>query len=128
MKRFLLLILFFFSFLNLYSQLDREHWFAPMVDRVNNTTSPYQSIYMSTNETTPFNVEIYHNNVVVATVSISKNNTVKYSIPNSQRNRIITTTQSNLFKPVAMGFYLKGVRPFYASLRFSILNNFLSMI
>ena len=123
MKRFLLLILFFFSFLNLYSQLDREHWFAPMVDRVNNTTSPYQSIYMSTNETTPFNVEIYHNNVVVATVSISKNNPVKYSIPNSQRNRIITTTQSNLFKPVAMGFYLKGVRPFYASLRFSILNH-----
>jgi len=122
MKKFLLFVLLCFSFINVFSQLDREHWFAPMVDRVGNS-SQYQSIYMSTNETTPFQVQIYHNNVVVSTVTISKNNPVKYSIPNNQRNRIITTSQSDMFKPVAMGFYLKGQKPFFASLRFSILNH-----
>lgn len=123
MKKLLLFLFAFFSFY-ISAQLDREHWFAPMVDRVSsNTTQNYQSIYMSTGETTPFNVEIYHNNVVIATVTLSKNNPVKYSIQSSLRNRIITTSQSDLFKPVAKGFYLKGERPFFASLRFSINNH-----
>ena len=118
----LLFFLFVLVSITSYAQLDREHWFAPMMDRVGNS-SQYQSIYMSTNETTPFNVDIYNNNAIIASVTISKNNPVKYSIPNSQRSRIITTSQSDLFKPVAMGFYLKGVKPFFASLRFSIRNH-----
>ncbi|QBO58121.1 T9SS type B sorting domain-containing protein [Chryseobacterium salivictor] len=118
----LLLFLFSFIFFISFAQLDREHWFAPMVDRVRNT-SQYQSIYLSTNETTPFKVDIYHNNIVVASVNISKNNPVKYSIPNAQRNRIITTNQSDLFTPVAMGLYLKGDKPFFATLRFSVTNH-----
>ena len=118
----LLLFVFSFIYFSSFAQLDREHWFAPMVDRVGNS-SQYQSIYLSTNETTPFKVDIYHNNIVVASVNISKNNPIKYSIPNSQRSRIITTSQTNLFKPVPMGFYLKGDKPFFASLRFSIKNH-----
>ena len=118
----LLFFIFSFIFISTFAQLDREHWFAPMVDRVGNSTQ-YQSIYMSTNETTPFRVDIYHNNTIITTVTISKNNPVKYSIPNSQRSRIITTSQSDLFKPIAMGFYLKGEKPFFASLRFSITNH-----
>ncbi len=78
---------------------------------------------MSTNEVVPFSVEVHFNNTVVATVIISKNNPVKYSIPSAQRGRIITTNQSDLFRPIAMGFYLKGAKPFFASLRFSITNH-----
>ncbi|MEC5157938.1 gliding motility-associated C-terminal domain-containing protein [Chryseobacterium sp. MP_3.2] len=121
MKKILLILFLLFSFTS-YAQLDREHWFAPMVDRVNNTNT-YQSIYMSTNEAVPFAVEVYFNNAIVGTVTISKNNPVKYSIPSAQRGRIITTNQSDLFRPIAMGFYLKGARPFFASLRFSITNH-----
>ena len=121
MKKLLLLI-FSLIYFTSFAQLDREHWFAPMVDRVGNG-SQYQSIYMSTNETTPFKVDIYSNNIVVGSVTISKNNPIKYSITNSDRGRIITTSQSALFKPVAMGFYLKGDKPFFASLRFSIKNH-----
>ena len=93
-----------------------------MMDEVGNG-SQYQSIYMSTNETVPFKVDIYFNNAVVASVNISKNNPQKYSISNAQRGRIITTNTSDLFKPIAMGFYLKGAKPFFAGLRFSIKNH-----
>ncbi len=123
MKKLLLLLYFIISTTS-YAQLDREHWFAPMVDRVSNSfTSNFQSIYMSTSETIPFKVDVYFNNTVVGSVTISKNNPDKYEIPSALRNRIITTSQSDLFKPVAMGFYLKGDKPFFASLRFSITNH-----
>ncbi|QDP84701.1 gliding motility-associated C-terminal domain-containing protein [Chryseobacterium sp. SNU WT5] len=117
-----LLFLFFFIFFNSFAQLDREHWFAPMMDRIGNS-STYQSIYISTNDPVPFNVDIYNNNVIVSSVIVSKNNPVKYSIPRSERKRIITTSQFDLFKPVPMGFYLKGDKPFFATLRFSIKNH-----
>ena len=121
MKKILFFLFVCFS-ITAYAQLDREHWFAPMMDEVGNSNQ-YQSIYMSTNEVTPFNVDIYSNNIIVATVTISKNNPVKYSIANAQRSRIITTNSNDLFKPIGMGFYLKGAKPFFASLRFSIRNH-----
>ena len=121
MKKILFFLFVCFS-ITAYAQLDREHWFAPMMDEVGNSNQ-YQSIYMSTNEVIPFNVDIYSNNIIVATVTISKNNPVKYSIANAQRSRIITTNSNDLFKPIGMGFYLKGAKPFFASLRFSIRNH-----
>ena len=128
MKKVLLFI-FLFIFGNYFAQLDREHWFGPMSDRVSSASSVnYQTIYMSTGETTPFKVDIYFNNAVVATYMVSKNNPQKYSIPSSQRERIIvrnnwTDPLVGLFEPVTMGFYLKGEKPFFASLRFSIQNH-----
>ena len=97
MKKLLLLLLAFLSIATT-AQLDREHWFAPMVDRVStSTTKNYQSIYMSTSETIPFKVDVYFNNTVVGSVTISKNNPGKYEIPSALRSRIITTLQSDLF-------------------------------
>ncbi len=122
MKKILLAFLFFLFYAQSFAQLDREHWFAPMIDRVGYFPQ-YQSIYMSTNEVTPFKVDIYFNNAVVGTVTISKNNPIQYSIPYNERKRIITTDENDLFRPVAMGFFLKGEKPFYSSLRFSILNH-----
>ncbi|MBB5332797.1 T9SS type B sorting domain-containing protein [Chryseobacterium koreense] len=121
MKKLLLLLFSLFYFFS-NAQLDREHWFAPMVDRVGNS-SQNQSIYMSTSETTPFKVDVYFNNAVIASYMISKNNPGRHIISNTQRSQIITTSQASLFKPVAMGYYLNGDKPFFASLRFSVNNH-----
>jgi len=118
MKKFLLFVLFCFSFINVFSQLDREHWFGAMMDRSNQTIYPYfQTIYMSTDQTTPFKVEVYNNNVIVGSVMVSKGNPQKFILT---RNQIITTSQSDLFKPISKGIYLKGEKPFFANLRFSV--------
>ena len=131
MKKILLLLIPFIFSTYTFAQLDREHWFAPMIDKASilligendNNTNKYQSLYMSTNEVAPFKVDIYNNNVIIGSVTISKNNPVQYKIPFSEREKIITRNQNNLFKPIAMGLYLNGEKPFYASLRFSTLNH-----
>jgi len=119
MKKILsfLFILCFFT-LNL-AQLDREHWFAPMVDR-SDSPNPYQKLYLSTNRTTSFPVSIYNNNILIGTVNISKNNPQKFDV---LRNYIITTNQVDLFTPTTKGLYLKAEFPFYANLRFSVFNH-----
>lgn len=123
MKKLLLLLFSLFSLIS-FAQLDREHWFAPMMDR-SNQTSPYQSIYMSTDQTTPFKVEIYNNNtlgnqVLIGSVMLSKGNPQKFEFDESVRERIITKSQLDLFKPTNKGIYLQGEKPFFANLRFSV--------
>jgi len=119
MKKLLSFFLIFYIFSISFAQLDREHWFAPMVDRTGNP-NPYQKLYLSTNRTTPFPVTIYNNNVVIGTVTISKNNPQKFDV---LRNYIITTLQTDLFTPTTKGLYVKADFPFYANLRFSVLNH-----
>ncbi|MFC3159621.1 hypothetical protein ACFOEQ_14855 [Chryseobacterium arachidis] len=53
MKKILSFLFIFYFFTSTFAQLDREHWFAPMIDRTGNP-NPYQKIYLSTNRTTPF--------------------------------------------------------------------------
>ncbi|AZB31700.1 T9SS type B sorting domain-containing protein [Chryseobacterium balustinum] len=119
MKKILSFFLIFYIFSTSFAQLDREHWFAPMVDRTGNP-NPYQKLYLSTNRTTPFVVTIYNNNVVIGTVTISKNNPQKFDV---LREYIITTQQTDLFTPTSKGLYLKADFPFYANLRFSVFNH-----
>ncbi|MEI7486373.1 MAG: T9SS type B sorting domain-containing protein [Chryseobacterium sp.] len=119
MKKFLSFIFMFYIFMSTFAQLDREHWFAPMVDRTGNP-NPYQKLYLSTNRTTSFPVSIYNNNVLIGTVNISKNNPQKFDV---LRNYIITTQQTDLFTPTSKGLYLKAEFPFYANLRFSVYNH-----
>jgi hypothetical protein len=45
--------------------------------------NPECYLYLSTNETTPFSVQIYNNNTVFSTVQVSKNNPVQVTIPNN---------------------------------------------
>lgn len=121
MKKYLFLLLFLLS-LKSFAQLDREHWFPPMFDRASGDDSgTFQSIYISTNETVPFSVSIYHNNIVIGSISVSKGNPVKYLVPT--RGHIITRSPLKLFTPVEMGFHLKGEKAFYATLRFSTFNH-----
>ncbi|WP_312079377.1 T9SS type B sorting domain-containing protein [Chryseobacterium sp.] len=119
MKKILSFFLLIFLFSQTFAQLDREHWFAPMVDRTGNP-NPYQTLYLSTNRTTPFPVTIYNNNTVIGTVNISKNNPQKFDV---LRNYIITTLQADLFTTTTKGLYLKAEFPFYANLRFSVFNH-----
>lgn len=114
-----LFFLFIIISITFNAQLDREHWFAPMVDRAN-TGNSVQRIYMSSGESTPFKVDIYSNNVIIGSVTISKGSPQRFDL---NRSIIITTEDTDLFKPIPAGIYLKGEKPFFASLRFSISNH-----
>ena len=115
----ILFFLFTFISITINGQLDREHWFAPMVDRAN-TGNSVQRIYMSTGESSPFRVDVYSNNVIIGSVTISKGSPQRFEL---NRSNIITTVETDLFKPISAGIYLKGEKPFFASLRFSINNH-----
>ncbi len=117
MKKFLLIFCSFF-YLILNAQLDTEHWFAPMsASSLQGTPECY--LYLSTNETTPFSVQIYNNNTVFSTVQVSKNNPVQVTIPS---NYMIASTLSNLFTQRSMGLQVKGPKKFFANFRFAVPN------
>lgn len=118
MKKLLLTICTFFCLL-FNAQLDTDHWFAPMASKVGD--SGLQGyLYLSTNETTPFSVQIYNDNTLYTTVQVSKGNPAEVAIPNSF---LITTNQQSLFIPNSMGMYVKGPKKFFANYRFSLLNH-----
>ncbi|WP_268055306.1 gliding motility-associated C-terminal domain-containing protein [Chryseobacterium sp. SL1] len=98
--------------------MDTEHWFAPMsASSLQGTPECY--LYLSTNETTPFSVQIYNNNTVFSTVQVSKNNPVQVTVPN---NYMIASTPSNLFTQRSMGLQVKGPKKFFANFRFAVPN------
>ncbi|MBD8083726.1 T9SS type B sorting domain-containing protein [Chryseobacterium caseinilyticum] len=112
MKRFLLsFTLVFLTFTSLFAQRDTDHWIAPYY----NSSSTYVNrLYLSTDSVQPFTVDIYNNNVVIETVTISKGNPATYTVDNT----IITaTTSTQAFTVIDKGLYLKGSKPFYCTLR-----------
>jgi gliding motility-associated-like protein len=119
MRKILSFLFIFFISMSTFAQLDREHWFAPMMDRTGNP-NPFQKLYLSTNRTTSFPVSIYNNNILIGTVTISKNNPQRFDV---LRDYIITTLQTDLFTTTTKGLYLKADFPFYANLRFSVFNH-----
>ncbi|WP_374460700.1 T9SS type B sorting domain-containing protein [Chryseobacterium taeanense] len=118
MKKLLLTICTFLCLLA-NAQLDTDHWFAPMASKVgDNGLQGY--LYLSTNETTPFNVQIFNNNTLYTTVQVSKGNPIQVTIPNYF---LITTNQQDLFVQNTMGMYVKGSKKFFANYRFSMQNH-----
>ncbi|WP_326981156.1 gliding motility-associated C-terminal domain-containing protein [Chryseobacterium sp. MYb264] len=115
MKKILLSICVFLC-VTFNAQLDLEHWFAPMSASSLQGT-PKGFLYLSTNETTPFPVQVYNNNNVISTVQLSKGNPAQVNIPN---NMMIASTPSNLFTSTPMGLYVKGGKKFFASYRFTV--------
>jgi hypothetical protein len=118
MKKLLLTICTFLCLL-FNAQLDTDHWFAPMSAKAA-TTGLQGYLYLSTNETTPFSVQIYNNNTLFTTVQVSKGNPAQVSIPNYF---LITENPGDLFIPNAMGMYVKGPKKFFANYRFSLQNH-----
>lgn len=115
MKKFLLAICAFLCLL-VNAQLDTEHWFAPM-SASNLQGTPKGYLYLSTNEITPFPIQVYNNNNVITTVQVSKGNPAQVTIAN---NMMIASTPSGLFNQTSMGLYVKGNKKFFASYRFTV--------
>jgi gliding motility-associated-like protein len=117
------LLLTFFIFNSTSAQLDTEHWFAPFAASLsgNNNQLDVQSyLYLSTNETIPFSVEVYQDENLFATVQISKGNAQVLDIP---YQKMITADVGDMFKPVPMGLHVKGSKRFFANFRFSVPNH-----
>ncbi len=122
MKRFLFsFVLLFFTFNTVFAQKDTEHWFAPFY----NSTSAYITrLYMSTDSATPFEVKIYSNNVQIGSVMISKGNPKVFPDPTATPAQpllapyVNATSTTEAFTIInTKGLYLKGDKPFFASLR-----------
>jgi len=120
MKKFLLFILFCLSFIRVFSQLDREHWFAPMFDGQFNPGGHEQFLHLSTNETTPFKVSIYNNNTLIEERTISKGSPGVVEIA---WDYMITDDYDVLNKVGTRGLYVKGEKMFFANLRFGVSNH-----
>lgn len=118
MKKTLSVILLLFAAINmLFAQRDTEHWFAPMAARAPKVLTPMQALYFSTDSVTPFTVDIYSNNVVLGTVTISKGSPQTFNIP---VNRMVATINGELFTPGNKGLYTKGSKPYFVTYRFSV--------
>lgn len=118
MKKLYSLFFIVFSIL-VFAQMDREHFFPAMCDRTN-TAQQHQTLYLSTDEAQAFPVEIWSGGTLFSTVQISKGNPKKVVIP---REKIITKSQEDVFKPVNMGLHVKAQKLFFANLRFSTFNH-----
>lgn len=118
MKKFLLIICAFWCLI-VNAQMDTEHWFAPMSAKAG-TNGLEGYLYLSTDEATPFAVQIYNDNTLYSTVQVSKNNPAQVIIPNSF---LIASSQSQLFTPNNMGLNVKGSKKFFANYRFSMTNH-----
>lgn len=118
MKKYLLLICTFYCLL-FNAQLDTEHWFAPMSAKAG-TNGLEGYLYLSTDETIPFSVQIFNNNTLFTTVQVSKNNPTQVIIPN---NFLIASQQNQLFTPNNMGLNVKGSKKFFANYRFAMPNH-----
>lgn len=119
MKKFLALLIIIISFTNIKAQFDTEHWFAPFADR-SGFNGGEQYLYLSTDRTTPFNVEIYNNNVLYKTVQISKGNPGKVSIDGYL---MMTENVNDMYSVKNMGLHLVGDFKYFAQFRFYVPNH-----
>lgn len=111
MKRFLLsLVLIFFAINTLFAQRDTEHWIAPYYTTV---TGYENKLYLSTDSTTPFPIQIFSAGTLIGTVTIAKGTPDTFDVAAS----LISVVGIEAFVVGTKGLYLKAEKPFYCSLR-----------
>lgn len=97
MKHFyLFFLLVFFSTSFVFAQLSDLHYLPPLKQGSNNQAIQQQAVYLSTPETTAFNVNVYlgTNSMAIATLSISKTSPAVYNLSNGD-NDITLVTDTN---------------------------------
>lgn len=121
-----LFLSFLFLILNTFevkAQLDTEHWFAPMINRHSGAAKQdnKQYLHLSTNETAPFDVEVYSGNKLVYTIK----NLQKGSPKNQEikEEYIVYRDENEAGKVINKGLYVKGPKKFYANLRIATRSN-----
>lgn len=112
MKRFLLsLVLIIFTINTLFAQRDTEHWIAPYYATV---TGYDNKLYLSTDSTTPFPVQVFSDDDLIETVTIAKGDPKTVNI---EASLISASGITDAFVVGTKGLHLKAEKPFYCSLR-----------
>lgn len=107
--------MFFLSIGQLHAQKDMEHWIAPYFA---STTGYTHGLYFSTDSVTPFTVDIYNNNTIINTVTISKGNPATYIMTTAQANQyLFANADADALTVKTRGIYTKGTKPYFLSLR-----------
>lgn len=96
--------------------MDTEHWFAPMASKQGNNLFEC-GLFLSTNRTDNVKVEIYNNNTLYQTLTISKGSPGIVDIPS---NLILATSRSESMVKNTKGLYVKASQKIFANLRFSV--------
>ena len=124
MKNYLI-ILFVFTFFSSNAQLSNKHWLPPLHSR-DETAIEDQYIYISTPETTAFQVHVTSGNgipIAGSPFTISQTNPVIVTIGNGQpTSMFLDVTDVNLVQS-DKGLILQGSKDFYVSFRMRALNH-----
>ena len=90
---YLFFILVFLSTNYVFAQLSDLHYLPPLKQGSNNQAIQQQAVYLSTPETTAFNVDVYlgTNTTAIATLSISKTSPAVYNLSNGDNNVTLVT-------------------------------------
>ncbi len=94
MKYFYLFFLLVFLSTNyVFAQLSDLHYLPPLKQGSNNQAIQQQAVYLSTPETTAFNVDVFlgTNTTAIATLSISKTSPAVYNLSNGDNNVTLVT-------------------------------------
>lgn len=116
-KQFLIILFLIFNYS--FGQLSNKHWLPPLHSR-DNTAVTQQIIYMSTLETTPFQVTVkYADGTIVpgSPFSLSLSTPVEVSVGSGQPSNMFLSVSDVNTVQSDKGLLIEGSKDFYVSLR-----------
>ncbi|WP_298544486.1 PKD-like domain-containing protein [uncultured Aquimarina sp.] len=120
-KYYLLLFLLTISFFSVFGQLSNVHYLPPLKQGGNNQAIRQQAFYLSTPETTAFDVKVYQGNnaMEVATLTISNAAPGKYDVPDGDNNiTLVTNTNTGrVLSNSGLRFESENGESFYVNYR-----------
>ncbi len=121
-KKYLVFLIILFLINYSYSQLSNEHYLPPLKQIINNQAIRQQAFYLSTPETTAFNVLVYQgiNPAPVATlIGLSNTNPIQYNIANGDNNITLVTNANTgiVLSNSGLRFESVGGEDFYVNYR-----------